>query len=252
MKQSCHLLRRSAKRVYRRWMGRLRSAGRKKIFGIGNNKTGTTSLKAAMRELGFIVGKQHTAEKLSEDWAKRDFRKIVKYCKTAQFFQDIPFSKPYTYVVLDHEFPGSKFILTVRDSPEQWYSSLTSYHAKMWGTDGRVPTKEDLQNATYIEKGGPWRANRMFYDSPEEDPYNKDILIQQYVDHNKSVKEYFRHRPDDLLVLNVADKHAYKTLCDFLDVEPVRESFPWKNRTHPQPLSTSQKNSAERGESLAG
>ena len=47
--------------------------GRQKIFGIGRNKTGTTSLKAAMNELGFVVGRQRTAEKLIFDWAKRDF-----------------------------------------------------------------------------------------------------------------------------------------------------------------------------------
>jgi hypothetical protein len=200
------------------------------VFGIGNNKTGTTSLTAAMRGLGYILGNQRTAEKLIDDWAKRDFSRIVEHCKTAQFFQDVPFSKPYTFIVLDHEFPGSKFILTVRDSPEQWYSSLITYHAKMWGKDGRVPTKEDLQQAVYIEKGGPWRANRFLYDTPENDPYNKETLIQHYVDHNKNVEEYFRHRPGDLLILNVSDNNAYLTLCDFLDVEPLLESFPWKNR----------------------
>jgi len=127
----------------RKNIGRIKSLGKPKIFGIGNNKTGTTSLKAAMGELGFIVGHQRPAEKLMEDWAKRDFSPIISYCKSGQFFQDVPFSKPYTYVVLDHEFPGSKFILTVRGSPEQWYNSLTEFHAKLWGKNGRIPTKED-------------------------------------------------------------------------------------------------------------
>lgn len=215
----------------KKFIGRIKSAGKPKIFGIGNNKTGTTSLKTAMQELGFVVGHQQTAEKLLDDWAKRDFKQIVRYCKSAQFFQDIPFSKTYTFVVLDHEFPGSKFILTVRDNPEQWYNSLTRFHAKKWGENGRIPTKEDLQKATYIEKGRPWRANRLTYNTPEEDPYNKEILLQHYNDYNKSVLEYFRHRPNDLLVLNVAEDRAYQKLCDFLEVEPVGNTFPWKNKT---------------------
>lgn len=210
---------------------KISSAGKQKVFGIGNNKTGTTSLKAAMEELGYKTGDQRTAEELIDDWAKRDFKRIVQYCKTAQFFQDVPFSKPYTFVVLDHEFPGSKFILTVRDDPEQWYNSLVKFHSKKWGREGRIPTREDLQQATYLEKGRPWKANRLSYDTPEDDPYRKEILIQHYIDHNNSVKEYFRHRPDDLLVLNVAGKNAYQKLCDFLGMKPVGKTFPWKNKT---------------------
>ncbi|MEX2409820.1 MAG: sulfotransferase [Candidatus Paceibacterota bacterium] len=210
---------------------RYKLSGNQKIFGIGNNKTGTTSLKTAMNELGFVVGHQRTAEKLIHDWANRDFERIVDYCRSAEFFQDVPFSKPYTFVVLDYEFPGSKFILTVRDSPEQWYNSMTKFHAKKWGKDGRIPTKKDLMQATYIDKGWPWMANRMYFNTPEDDPYNKEILIQHYVDYNNSVKEYFRHRPDDLLVLNVAEENAYQKLCEYLGEIPVGETFPWKNKT---------------------
>jgi hypothetical protein len=207
------------------------SIGRQKVFGIGLNKTGTTSLKMAMKELGYVVGHQRTAERLSADWAKRDFNRIILYCKTAQFFQDVPFSKPFTFVVLDHEFPRSKFILTVRDSPEQWYESITRFHANLWGKNGRVPTKEDLQNAIYIYKGRPWESNRFTYNSPESDPYNKEILIDFYNSHVHQVKEYFRHRADDLLVLNVAEKNAYSKLCNFLNLKPRHDTFPWVNKT---------------------
>lgn len=209
----------------------IRCYGKPKIFGIGNNKTGTTSLKKAMLDLGYTVGNQRTAENMIKQWAYRDFKGLVKYCHTAQFFQDVPFSKPYTYVVLDHEFPGSKFILTIRDSPEQWYNSLTKFHARKWGKEGRTPTKEDLQNATYIYKGRPWDSNRWNYTTPESDPYNKDMLIKSYISYNDSVLEYFRHRPEDLLVLNVAEKGAYKKLCMFLGKPYTNEDFPWENKT---------------------
>ncbi|MCC5941638.1 MAG: hypothetical protein JJU37_08865 [Balneolaceae bacterium] len=212
-------------------LGTIKSIGKQKFFGIGLNKTGTTSLKTAMKEFGYVVGHQRTAEEYVEDWAKRDFKRIVNYCKTAEFFQDVPFSKPFTYVVLDHAYPGSKFILTVRDSPEQWYESLTKFHASLWGKNGRIPTKEDLQHATYRFKGSPWIGNRLSYNTPEDDPYNKEILIDLYNTYNRQVTEYFRHRPDDLLILNVAEDGAYKNLCEFLNRKPVRDEFPWKNRT---------------------
>lgn len=202
-----------------------------KIFCIGANKTGTTSLKAAMTDLGFVVGYQTKAERLLPDWAERNFSRIIKYCYSAQFFQDIPFSLPYTYVALDQAFPKSKFILTIRDNPEQWYNSITTSHAKIWGEDGKVPTKQHLQKANYHYKGGVWKSFNLVFETPESDPYNKKKLISFYEQHNSEILTYFKHRPEDLLVLNVAEENSYEKLCNFLGVESVKSDFPWKNKT---------------------
>jgi hypothetical protein len=152
----------------------IKVAGRLKVFCIGLNKTGTTSVKSAFEELNFIVGNEADAKKLLNPWLKRDFKPIVQYCKTAQAFQDSPFSFPYTYIILDYAFPGSKFILTVRDDAEEWYNSITRFHAKLWG-DGKIPKKSDLLNA---KKGRPWIVNQELFKTPEDDPYNKDILLK--------------------------------------------------------------------------
>ncbi|MCW9709138.1 sulfotransferase [Fodinibius salsisoli] len=224
------LLKRVKGRV-KKSISRFQSIGRQKVFGIGNNKTGTTSLEAAMERLGFVVGDQITDIQYTRDWGQRDFESLIKYCKYGQFFQDNPFSKPFTFIVLDHEFPNSKFILTVRDNPEQWYNSLIKFHAKLWGKDGRIPNKEDLINDTKFYKGYRWEKNRIHFNTPIDDLYNKDILIESYKRHNKNVRDYFRHRPDDLLVLNVANDGSYQKLCDFLDVKSEWQDFPWKNKT---------------------
>lgn len=205
--------------------------GKTKIFGIGKNKTGTTSLYKAMKDLGFIVANQRKFELLIDDWAKRDFNRIIRACKSAQFFQDIPFSYPDTCEALDKAFPNSKFILTIRDTPEQWYNSLTKFHAKKWGKNNRIPTKEDLQNAGYIKKGWAWKINRYLYNTPEEDIYCREILIQDYKRYNEGVMNYFKDRPEDLLILNVGEKGAYHKLCNFLNVPALQEEFPWENMT---------------------
>lgn len=220
--------------IRRRWRlltGRVRALGKRKYFCVGFNKTGTTSLKRAFRTLGYVIGDQRTAEGFLASWAVRDFAGLIRYCRTGQVFQDVPFSLPYTYQVVDRAFPESKFILTVRDSSEQWYTSITRYHGKLWA-DGRVPpTAEDLQNATYLYKGHPWDWNRWVFDSPAEDPYNKLRLIECYERHCAVVIEYFRHRPDDLLVLNVAEDGAYQKFCSFLGVVSDQTAFPWANKT---------------------
>src|SRR5690606_27053905 len=166
----------------------LRAAGKQKIFCIGRNKTGTTSLAAEFQELGFPVGRQRTAEELIDFYIRGDFKPIIEYCKSAQVFQDVPFSWPVTYRHLDEAFPNSRFILTIRDDSEEWYNSLTKFHSKIFG-QGNIPNSQQLKNAQYVYKGFMWKVNRAIYGTPEDDPYNKQILIQHYEDYNKEVRD---------------------------------------------------------------
>ncbi len=91
----------------------IRIRNKQKIFCIGRNTTGTTSFAKAMMKLGFVVGNQRKAEMLFYEYTAGNSDPIIKYCKTAQVFQDFPFSVTDTYKHLDKAFPGSKFVLTV-------------------------------------------------------------------------------------------------------------------------------------------
>lgn len=210
----------------------IRVYNKPKIFGIGANKTGTTSLKAAMSDLGYIIGSQKKAENFLYDWGKRDFNRIIKFCYSAQFFQDIPFSLPFTYIVLDQEFPGSKFILTVRNNSEDWYNSLVKYHSLKWGSDNEIPDMKKLKSSSYRSQGWAWDALDIACNVSEDDPYNKSRLIDYYENHNRAVQEYFRYRPQDLLVLNPGEPLAMKKLADFLGLDSTGKAFPRVNVTN--------------------
>ncbi len=210
---------------------KIRFYKKQKIFCIGLNKTGTTSLKKAMEELNYKVGDQREAELLFDDWVKRDFKRLINYCKTAEFFQDAPLSFPYTYIAMDQAFRGSKFILTIRDNEEQWYNSLVTFHGKLWGNGNVPPTAEDLKKANYIYPGFPYHSRLHLNKVSETDPYNKNILIDYYNTHNNNVKDYFRFREKDLLILNIAEKEAFKKLITFLNVKTEINEFPWENKT---------------------
>ena len=209
----------------------IKAFGKPKIFCIGLNKTGTTSLKTEMALQGFTVGNQRQAELLFDDWVKRDFKRIARYCHTSEFFQDVPFSYPYTFIAMDQAFPGSKFILTIRDNAEQWYNSLVRFHGKLWGNGNVPPTTEDLRNATYIKKGWPYQIRFLVHDVPEDDPYKKDVMLSYYRNHTDMVMEYFRHRPQDLLIINLKKPQDYLRFCEFIGRKPEREGFPWENKT---------------------
>tara|TARA_R100000306_G_C4379973_1_gene143745 strand:+ start:5114 stop:5815 length:702 start_codon:yes stop_codon:yes gene_type:complete len=204
---------------------------KQKIFCVGFNKTGTTSLGRAMSDLGYSVGDQKIAENLHAGYLQRNFRKIIRHSMTADFFQDIPYSCPFTFVALDLNFKDAKFILTVRDSSEQWYNSITKFHTLKWGKNGNLPTKEDLKEADYVFKGYPWIMNRIMFQSPEESPYNRKVLIAAYERHIENVKEYFKDRPESLLILNVAEDGAYQKLARFLNTKTDKVDFPWLKKT---------------------
>jgi hypothetical protein len=200
--------------------------GGRKVFCVGRNKTGTTSLEAALQLLGLRMGLQARGEMLRSDWSRRDFTRILELCRTADAFQDVPFSLPFTFQALDMGFPGSKFILTLRDSPEQWFDSVKRFQTKIVNK-GRLPTADDLREFEYRYKGYLWDAFVTNYGNDERLLYDKDTYIARYLSHNRSVIDYFRFRTDDLLVLNVGEPDAMRRLCEFL-------GLPFRGQTMPR------------------
>ncbi len=199
-----------------------------KIFVIGFNKTATTSVYYALLEFDIIVGDQRGGEWLLDDMIAKNYDPLFEYCQTAEAFQDIPFSCPEVYKILDKKFPNSKFILTLRDNPEQWFRSLTKFHAKFWGNGKDPLVKAELAKAGYVYKSYPLKAINYIYG---DSYYDLEVYTNVYNKHNQEVQEYFKNRPEDLLVLNVAEEGSYKKFCNFIGETPLRETFEWKNKT---------------------
>ncbi|MGM5470806.1 sulfotransferase [Flavobacteriaceae bacterium LMO-SS05] len=204
---------------------------RPKIFCIGFNKTGTTTIESVLKGFGYKMGNQAKGEFLFFDWYTRDFKSIIKLCKTADAFQDIPFSLPHTFIALDQYFKDAKFILTERNSAEEWYQSLVRFHSKLWAEGKGVPTAADLKQAAYRYTGYAYDSFKNIYHTEDHDLYNESILKAVYTTHNYTVKQYFKSRPEHLLVINVSQQQDYFRLCEFLDKKPLRTDFPWENKT---------------------
>lgn len=216
------------------WIGEVRRDRRirnnPKVFCIGCNKTGTTSLEKELVALGYILGDQRQAELLYDaHYFKGNFAPIIDYCRSAEAFQDAPFSCPETFKHLDKAFPKAKFILSVRDDAEQWYRSITRFHAKSFN-DGKIPTYEVLKEVDYLRKGYAATIIDLF-GSTKEEPYHKESLIKFYNGHNESVMKYFSARPNDLLVINLSRAGDYQRFLDFLGTTSPRTTFQWENKT---------------------
>lgn len=202
-----------------------------RIFCIGMNKTGTTSLMDEFKRLGYSVAPQERGERYFPECMGEGTDEFWEYCDMHQFFQDIPFSIPKFYRGIDCRYTGSKFILTVRDSSEQWYESLTRFHTKLphIPSQEKLPSVMDLKISKYIRPGWFYDIHKTLFDIEDNDPYNRDILIRTYEEHIMDVKEYFKDRESDLLILNLGEEGSYQKFLKFLNIDSPYSEFLHKN-----------------------
>ena len=175
------------------------AADRPKVFGIGLHKTSTTSLAYALYTLGYHVGGYFYASRFEDD-------ELTAYVlDRAGFYdavQDMPW--PEFYQLLDREFPGSKFILTIRDE-DRWIKSVTDHFGE-----------------------GVIADNERFYGVPVA-AGNEDVYRSRFRQHNQEVRDHFADRPDDLLVMDIANGDGWEVLGPFLGVATPDWPFPRQN-----------------------
>jgi len=171
-----------------------------KVFGIGFHKTGTTSLARALRALGYRVAGPFGVH--DDSIAETAVARAVATAAEWDAVQDNPW--PIVFRDLDAAFPGSRFILTIRDA-DRWLNSVVKHFG------GSVTPMR-----TWIYGVG--------------DPVGSETVYRdRYERHNREVLEYFADRPDDLLVFRLADGDGWEELCSFLGVAVPDEPFPHAN-----------------------
>ena len=93
-----------------------------KILGVGMHKTGTKSFANALRTLGYrVTGPFGVNEHHAPDTTLRHALKTIEEYDAAQ---DNPW--PFLYREIDAAYPGSKFVLTLRD-PDDWIRSVVNH-----------------------------------------------------------------------------------------------------------------------------
>lgn len=203
-----------------------------KIFCIGSGKTGTTSLEMALASFGYDMAPQGRAEMLAKECQQGDMERLIKFCALHEAFQDSPFCWADYYQTLDKAFPESKFILTIRDSAEQWFESLCRFHTMAYSSGDHLPTAEDLKNSRYGYKGMAYDNYEAYFDYPNTPLYDQKRYMAFYNDRNAAIQRYFMDQPDRLLVLNVKDDSAYQRLANFLNITvSANQRMPWLNKT---------------------
>mgnify|MGYP006424330067 CR=1 FL=1 len=170
-----------------------------KVFGIGLNKTGTTTLDACLGTLGYDV--KGCDLELTRCAVQGSLAPIFRVADRYDGFQDWPW--PLVYQELDARYPSSKFILTTRSDSETWFQSLKEH----------------------ADRKGPTEYRKLVY--RHEMPHQKKKHhIEIYERHNQNVRDHFHGREDDLLEVCWEEESGWKELCEFLGHEIPDRSFP--------------------------
>ena len=183
----------------------------RKVFGLGLSKTGTSSLAEALDLLG-IRTIHYPSDEATFD-CLREGRYRLPILDEYQGAVDIPIA-PF-YAELDAEYPGSRFVLTVRE-PEAWLRSVELHWELMMDWWHRYPDFKRFQEF----------IGALVYGSVE---FSRDRFLAAYESHRRDVERYFRGRPGDLLVLDLCGGEGWEQLCPFLGVEIPPIPFPHAN-----------------------
>ena len=196
-----------------------------KIIGAGFGRTGTTSLKAALEQLGFAKC-HHMTEVLLNPSQAHGFLDAwrgnpVDWDRLFDGYQATTAWPACTYYqqLIDH-YPDAKVILSVRD-PERWYASAyeTIYpaHAVVPPWVGKLFPKLGVFRKMILEQVWDGTFESRFAD--------KELAIGKFNAHNQQVIDSVP--AEKLLVFEV--KQGWEPLCQFLGVPAPDTPFPHLN-----------------------
>ena len=183
-----------------------------KVFCIGMNKTGTSTMKKCFITLGIVpvaspktMGEVSPAKIFRRIWRKGKYDRLIETARDFASFEDRPWNVWESYQHLDRAYPGSRFILTVRED-EAWWGSV-----HRWLTE-RKPHIVD----TYCQH---LRAER----------FTKEAFLAGYHRYNDAVREYFAGSPN-FLEMDIPGGDGWEELCGFLGCPVPDIEFPHLNR----------------------
>ncbi|MET0903205.1 MAG: glycosyltransferase [Acidimicrobiales bacterium] len=180
--------------------------GRPRVFGIGLNKTGTSSLHEAFQMLRLE----------SLHWGGPAIRQLVEASRDAgdpllsrldqrfDAFSDIQVLSS-SFEQLDQQYPGSRFILTVRPV-DDWIESRRR-HVEV--NRQRQAVGDYTGHFVDVDEAA-WRS--------------------EWHEHVGRVRSYFAGR-DEFLEVDLTELSSWSPLCQLLDVPEPRGPFPWANRS---------------------
>jgi hypothetical protein len=178
---------------------------RPRVFGIGLNKTGTSSFHEAMTILGYesLHWGGPTVHKLVQAALDDGRPLLANLDQRYDAFSDIGLLSR-RFKMLDRQYPGSHFVLTVRPIDE-WVDSR----------------RRHVENNVRRKARGEYDGTFLVVDEPK--------WRNEWVAHLANVHGYFEGR-SDFLEIDITATPRWEPFCALLGVPEPAVPFPWANR----------------------
>jgi len=181
-----------------------------KVYGIGLQKTGLTSLLNFMLNNGYsATGRSRPLHNLFH--AGR-YEEVVESLPADKFDFRCDWPIPLLYKLIFKRFGKNvKFILTVRNDPQKWFASLKRHNAH----SHPFRNKHKWTFKRYYPHG--FEAEHLAY-------------YERYV---AEVIRFFRENDaeEQLLVVDVTQSDSVQKLSMFLDIDPDGQVMPHENKS---------------------
>lgn len=177
-----------------------------KIFGIGLGRTGTKSLTKALRQLGFSI---HHYPDDSITAAEVISGRPYSITDTCDGLTDL--HATVRFKELDQRYPGSKFILTVRDR-NSWLESCQRHFSYYKANLDPNPIRA-MSRTLHLQAYGL-------------DEFHATRFEEAYFDLAGDVGSHFCQRPNDMIAMDVVAGDGWNDLCPFLGLPVQNRPFP--------------------------
>jgi len=168
-----------------------------KCWGIGLGRTGTKSLIDALQILGYEKAVHNPPF----------FEDLIKLDASAEAGCQV------FYKFLDAKFPGSKFIVTIRDLKSWLISNQEAF--ERYHID-RIDPSSPYYDAMLRNRMARWGTCS----------YDENKLIERYYAHHLDIARHFSGREDQLLWMDIVGGNTWDVLCPFLELPVPDCNFP--------------------------
>jgi len=226
-----------------------------KVVCLGMNKSGTTSFNRSLSTLGYRFIDYFTESFIAHEVLHGSTASLHEVLRNPRYtgYEDVPFSLPGVGQKVVEAFPDYKYVLTVRESPEKWVSSVLRFYASRSefeehsGTDWYVIKEKDgTPNRKSLFPGGHFHSfsqafGPIIHGDQDLLKYSWGIdlskrplessLMEIYLSHNIRTEEMLKSKGVDYMVVDVSKPGEFKRVSAWLGHETEQLDFLWENRT---------------------
>lgn len=214
-------------------------SNKQNLICIGLNKTGTSSFTNDMVLLEYKLCPENISHQYAfPDVYHKDYNSTISLVSNPRFnlYEDLPFSLPNVYKKIYEERENDIYVLTLRNSVDDFIESVKSYYHRYLSTGNinKLNHKHYYHyNYNHTDNINLCGLHYAFFDLwGLQNTNNIETKLKDlYNKHNDDVINFFNKKNDkNFITIDVSKKNELKRLTNWLDINNEKMDFSWENK----------------------